>query len=109
MVVTPSGNRLIVNFFTGILNHFPEVESFQVVQESPGAILVRVVPAVGYSAEVPPRIVAALREKGADLQIEVNTVDEIPATASGKRRFILQVSPSPGAGVLGGPGEGAGG
>jgi phenylacetate-coenzyme A ligase PaaK-like adenylate-forming protein len=89
VVVTPSGNRLIVHFFTGILNHFPEVESFQVTQETPEAILVRVVPTVGYSEEVPPRIVAALREKGADLEIEVDTVDEIPAAPSGKRRFVI--------------------
>jgi phenylacetate-CoA ligase len=89
VVVTPSGNRLIVHFFTGILNHFPEVESFQVVQESPDAILVRVVPDVGYSEEVPSRIVAALQEKGADLEIQVDTVDEIPAAPSGKRRFVI--------------------
>lgn len=89
VVVTPSGNRLIVHFFTGILNHFPEVESFQVTQESPDAILVRVVPADGFSRETADRIVAALREKGADLEIEVDTVDEIPAAPSGKRRFVI--------------------
>jgi phenylacetate-CoA ligase len=87
-VVTPSGNRLIVHFFTGILNHFPEVESFQVVQESPDAIRVRVVPADGFSTETAHRIAAALREKGADLEIEVEAVDEIPAAPSGKRRFV---------------------
>ncbi|HWM90797.1 MAG TPA: phenylacetate--CoA ligase family protein [Thermoanaerobaculia bacterium] len=89
VVVTPSGNRLIVHFFTGILSRFPEIESFQVTQESPDAILLRVVPAVGYSEEVPPRIVAALREKGADLEIEVDTTDEIPTAPSGKRRFVI--------------------
>jgi phenylacetate-CoA ligase len=89
VVVTPSGNRLIVHFFTGILNHFPEVESFQVVQETPGQILVRVVPAVGFSEETPPRIVAALRARGADLEIEVEPVQEIPVAPSGKRRFVI--------------------
>ena len=89
VVVTPSGNRLIVHFFTGILNHFPEIESFQVVQEDPALILVRVVPDAGYSEETPPRIVAALQKKGADLEIEVDTVDEIPAAQSGKRRFVI--------------------
>jgi phenylacetate-CoA ligase len=89
VVITPSGNRLIVHFFTGILNHFPEIDSFQVVQEDSRSILVRVVPDVGYSAEIPPRIVAALREKGADLEIEVDTVDDIPAAPSGKRRFVI--------------------
>lgn len=89
VVVTPSGNRLIVHFFTGILNHFPEIESFQVVQEDPRSILVRVVPDTGYSEATPPRIVAALRKKGADLEIEVDTVDEIPTAPSGKRRFVV--------------------
>ena len=89
VVVTPSGNRLIVHFFTGILNHFPEVESFQVTQESPEAILVRVVPADGFSQETAGRIVTALREKGADLEIEVEAVKEIPAASSGKRRFVI--------------------
>lgn len=89
VVLTPSGNRLIVHFFTGILNHFPEVESFQVTQESPEAILVRVVPSDGFSAETAGRIVSALRAKGADLEIEVEAVKEIPAAASGKRRFVI--------------------
>jgi phenylacetate-CoA ligase len=89
VVVTPSGNRLIVHFFTGILNHFPEVESFQVTQESPEAILVRVVPADGFSEETAGRIVSALRAKGADLEIEVEAVKEIPAAPSGKRRFVI--------------------
>jgi phenylacetate-CoA ligase len=89
VVVTPSGNRLIVHFFTGILNHFPEVESFQVTQESPEAIRVRVVPADGFSSETAGRIVAALRAKGADLEIEVEPVAEIPAAPSGKRRFVM--------------------
>jgi phenylacetate-CoA ligase len=89
VVVTPSGNRLIVHFFTGILNHFPEVESFQVVQESPEAILVRVVPSDGFSKETASRIVSGLREKGADLEIKVEAVKEIPAAVSGKRRFVI--------------------
>jgi len=89
VVVTPSGNRLIVHFFTGILNHFPELESFQVVQESREGILLRIVPANGFSRETAGRIVAALREKGADLEVEVEAVKEIPATPSGKRRFVI--------------------
>lgn len=90
LVVTPSGNRLIVHFFTGILEHFvPEVESFQVVQEEAERILVRVVPGPGYGPPTAERIVAALREKGADLAIDVEAVDEIPLPPTGKRRFVV--------------------
>jgi phenylacetate-CoA ligase len=89
MVVTPSGNRLIVHFFTGILEHFPEIDSFQVVQEEASAILLRVVPRPDFSAEVTGRVIRALRDKGADLEIEVQTVSEIPLPPTGKRRFVV--------------------
>lgn len=89
VVITHSGNRLIVHFFTGILNHFTEVESFQVVQESADAILVRVVPSTGFSKQTADRIVSALREKGADLEIEVEVVKAIPVPVSGKSRFVI--------------------
>jgi phenylacetate-CoA ligase len=89
VVVTPSGNRLIVHFFTGILIHFPEIESFQVVQESTNAILVRVVPSNGFCKDTANRIVSTLRDKGADLEIEVEAAKTIPIGASGKRRFVI--------------------
>ena len=89
VVITHSGNRLIVHFFTGILNHFTEVESFQVVQESADAILVRVVPSTGFSKQTADRIVSALREKGADLEIEVEVVKAIPVPETGKTRLVI--------------------
>ena len=55
----------------------------------------RVVPANGFSGETAGRIVAALRAKGADLEIEVEAVDDIPAAPSGKRRFVVsRLSPA---------------
>lgn len=90
VVVTPSGKRLIVHFFTGILEHFAEIDSYQVVQESRDAIVLRVVPAETPGAETAKRIVARLKQMGAsDLNIEVEFVDRIPPTAGGKRRFII--------------------
>jgi len=90
VVVTPSGRRLIVHFFTGVLEHFKEIESFQVVQESLDSIVLRVVPAIRPSSEIADRIVEKLKQTGAsDLNIEVMFVDEIPLTPGGKRRFIL--------------------
>ncbi|MBK8023622.1 MAG: phenylacetate--CoA ligase family protein [Chloroflexi bacterium] len=49
VIVTPSGNRLIVHFFTGILEYFPEVDTFQVIQDEPGVVRLLVVPAQGYN------------------------------------------------------------
>lgn len=90
VVVTPAGNRLIVHFFTGILEFFPEVNSFQVVQESPDSMVVRVLPAAGFRSETAAAIKARLVEKGAvGINIEVETVSEIPTAPSGKRRFVV--------------------
>ncbi|HEX6965417.1 MAG TPA: hypothetical protein VF166_06430 [Gemmatimonadaceae bacterium] len=90
IVLTPSGNRLIVHFFTGVLEHFPEISAFQVVQTEADAIAVRVVPAGTFGAETRERIVARLREKGAaELRIDVEPVPEIPVAPSGKRRFVI--------------------
>ena len=90
VVITPDGNRLIVHFFTGILEYFPEIESFQVVQESADELHVRVVPAGGFTADSERRIEAALREKGTgDMRIVIERVPEIPLTPGGKRHFIV--------------------
>jgi phenylacetate-CoA ligase len=89
VVITPSGNRLIVHFFTGILNHFTEVESFQVVQEDANAIVVRVVPSNSFSEQTPGKIVSALQQKGADLEIAVEVVKATPVSVSGKCRLVI--------------------
>ena len=90
IVVTPRGNRLIVHFFTGILEHFSEIEMFQVEQHETGAILLRVVPVQQISGETVRRIRQELLDKGAaGLEIEVQVVKEIPLTPGGKRRFII--------------------
>jgi phenylacetate-CoA ligase len=90
IVITPSGNRLIVHFFTGILEHFPEIDSFQVVQEELGSMVLRVKPASGFSKECTARIVSNLQAKGAsDIAIKVELVSEIPLPPSRKRRFVV--------------------
>ena len=90
VVRTPTGNRLIVHFFTGVLEHFAEIEAFQVVQESIDTMVLRIVPTKQFSWESRKRIVSALQARGAtDINIDIELVDEIPLTPGGKRRFII--------------------
>lgn len=93
IITTPSGNRLIVHFFTGILEFFPQIEVFQVLQELPDIIRLLIVPKVGYSEAVGEEIVRQLKEKGADIDIRVELVQEIPPASSGKRRFVINKLP----------------
>lgn len=90
VVITPSGNRLIVHFFTGILEHFPEIKCFQVIQDSMDSMLLRVVPADNYTPEVSSRAVAKLKQMGAsDMNIVLEVVNHIPLSPAGKRRFVI--------------------
>jgi phenylacetate-CoA ligase len=89
IITTPSGNRLIVHFFTGILEHFREIESFHAIQEEPGLLRVLIVPTGTLAPEGRRRIVDAIRNGGAgDMTIRLELVTEIPVPPSGKRRFV---------------------
>jgi phenylacetate-CoA ligase len=90
IIVTPTGNRLIVHFFTGIMEHYTGIKTFQVVQETPDALLIRIVPGRGYSDSVGQDVIRRLREAGAEgMSIKVELVDEIPLPPTGKRRFLI--------------------
>lgn len=95
VVVTPSGNRLIVHFFTGILEYFRGIVTFQVVQEDRDRIVVRIVPGPGFSTTTAGEVRGRLEAHGlTDMRIEVDVVAEIPKPKSNKHRFILsRVSP----------------
>src|SRR5262244_3704353 len=62
VVITPSGNRLIVHFFTGVLEHFTEIEAFQVLQDKPGSMVLRLAPTEEFSKDSAAGIVAQLKE-----------------------------------------------
>jgi phenylacetate-CoA ligase len=89
-VLTPSGNRLIVHFFTGILEHFREIESFQVIQNSAVMLRLNIVPAPAYTDQTQEKICRALRDAGANFDIHIQVVENIPLTRGGKRRFIIR-------------------
>lgn len=95
VVITPSGNRLIVHFFTGVLEHFREIDRFQVIQLDRVSLILKVVPNGPLTSQRSEQIVKALSEHGcSDMKIKVEIVEQIPLTAGGKNRFIISnISP----------------
>jgi phenylacetate-CoA ligase len=92
VVFTPSGNHLTAHFFAGVLELCPEVATLQVVQEEASSIVVRVVLAREYRppADWRGRVISALKERGAqELRIDVEVVEDIPRSPSGKRLFVI--------------------
>jgi phenylacetate-coenzyme A ligase PaaK-like adenylate-forming protein len=72
------------------------VDTFQVIQEAPDSMRLRVVPTAKFHKGTAGEIVARLQERGAaDLEIEIEIVKEIPVANSGKRRFVISKLPRP--------------
>lgn len=94
VVVTPRGNKLIVEFFNGIFQYAPTIDSFQVLQTGPGAIHVKIVTLPEYTPEHWEVVRGKILEKGdPDLGITMEVVDEIPLEPSQKRRYIKSTLP----------------
>jgi phenylacetate-CoA ligase len=90
VVLTSSGNRLIVHLFTGIFEYARSVETFQVVQDRVGEILVRIVPKGQFDEAEWEQLKEEILEKGdRGLQIRLEVVDAIPVEGPQKRRFVV--------------------
>lgn len=90
VVVTPSGHRLITQFFTGILAHYSEIRNFQVIQTNINSIILYIEPNENFSISTKNQILNIFKEKGVtDIIIKIELVDQIPLTSAGKNRFII--------------------
>ncbi len=94
IVTTPAGDRLIVHFFTQIFECVPEIDQFQVRQQSPESISVRYIPRPGFEHS----ILDSIREQILSnctfpLRIDFQAVEKIPLEKSNKRRFVISTVP----------------
>lgn len=89
-LVTPDGRYYsapgVENWFRGSGD---QIETFQLVQESNGRVLLKVVPAISADSEEISRITNLVAEQLAPLKIEVDFVSEIPVGPTGKRRTVI--------------------
>lgn len=89
IVVTASGKKLIVHFFTGIFEFVPEIKQFMVIQRDISEIEIDYIPAPGFTPEVLEKIEKIffnkLKEK---LKVKWRPVEYIPPTVSGKPQLI---------------------
>ncbi len=96
IIVGTNGNHLSGTFWTILLREYVEgIKSFQVVQEELGRLLLRLVVDERFDDAAKEKLERGIRDKcGEDMMIEIETVDEIPLTGSGKHRFVVsKVSP----------------
>jgi len=91
IVTAPDGTALVVHYFTILFEHLDGIGQFQVVQEEPDAILVRLVlsdPAL--QAHNEKSIKRQIQEVTHDsLRVDFEYADDIPLAPSGKRRLVV--------------------
>jgi phenylacetate-CoA ligase len=86
-LTTPEGEIIPGEFFPHLLRNYHEIRRFQVVQDAPDHIVLRVAPAVPLPSAVREEILALTRARlGPTVRFELETVDAIPPAPSGKLR-----------------------
>ncbi len=90
IVKTRSNKFMIVHFFTGILEHFPEIKQFRVIQKNLDSIQFEYIKDTGFNQSVLDKITQIIHEHLQEkFPIEYIEVDHIPSTPSGKPQLIL--------------------
>jgi len=90
IVHTPSGKQLVIHFFSRIFSTEASVEQFQVVQRTPGAILIKLVVDREFNDSAKTRILKEIHTLGdPELMVDWDFVDSIPVGKNAKRRYVV--------------------
>jgi phenylacetate-CoA ligase len=91
LVKTKLGKTLTVHSFTGIIEHFPEIIQFCVIQEKLEGVKIKFIKGMNFSHFVLTQIESKVRQHlgEADFKIEFEEVDYIAPTKSGKPQIII--------------------
>ncbi|MDZ7859584.1 MAG: AMP-binding protein [Candidatus Krumholzibacteriota bacterium] len=96
IIVGTNGNHLTGTFWTILLREYVQgINKFQVIQEEYGKLLLRLIVTNQYNEKGKAKLIKKIKENcGEDMNIDIELVDKIPLTESGKHRFIIsKVSP----------------
>jgi len=94
MIVRPDGALVSITALNMHSDVFDRVNQFQFYQEDPKEVVLRVVPAAGYSLRDERAIRLSLSEKlGSAIELRICPVESIPRAATGKHRFLIQKLP----------------
>ena len=92
ILVTPSDKKLIVHYFTGYFEWVDSVSQFQVVQNNPDKIELKLVPNSRFTNSEKEKIFDDISGYiGNDVDFSIRIVEDIPPNPkNGKRRFVIR-------------------
>jgi len=94
IIVTPSGDFLVVHFFTIFFDHLAGVDQFQVRQKSIDNIIILIVKNDKFTTADEQYIKSGIQKYvGENVRLEMDYVESIPLSRSGKRRFVISDVP----------------
>jgi phenylacetate-CoA ligase len=87
---TPDGRLIAGEFFPHLMKDYPAVRRFQVVQESRDFVRVRMVVDATWNDQTHSRLIQIIRQQfGAFVRVQLELVDQIPQTATGKLQVVI--------------------
>jgi phenylacetate-CoA ligase len=90
ILTTPSGRQIPGEFFPHLIKDFSAVRRFQVIQSSQDRIELKLVVSQDWSKSARDRLQRLIEDQlGNGVQLELREVDEIPLTAAGKLRVVV--------------------
>ena len=96
LIRTRSGKTVHPAWFNRLLYGQTQIRQYQWVQREPGWIALKLVASQPLSAETLASLETAIhRDVDAQMVLEVNYLDPIPRTVSGKHRFVMGLARSP--------------
>ena len=83
---------LIVHFFTGIFEHFPEIQQFQIIQKNKGeSIQIKYIKGVNFSKDILEDIKNKIFKRAEEsFPITFDEVSKIKSSPSGKPQIIVR-------------------
>lgn len=95
LVMTPSGDFIVVEFFVILFEYIEGVDQFQVIQEKTNKLNIKIIKNSKFTSDDLIKIKNEVQKKmGADSEIDIEFVDEIPLSGrSGKRRIVISNIP----------------
>jgi phenylacetate-CoA ligase len=94
LIRTRAGKHFHPAYFNRLLYGMTQIRQYQWVQQDLDRLALNVVATAPLSAETLASLRESLiRDVDAEMRLEVNTLDEIPRTASGKHRFVIGLAP----------------
>lgn len=89
VVITADGRRIPMLSYN-VFKYTEHIEESQIIQESVDEFTIRIVPDTGYDERQAAIVTEKLEERvGADIEVEIEVVERLPRTDSGKFRAVV--------------------